>query len=182
MAAYNAAKADGSRSKALVMAKNDAKAALLFFARELYAFIQSSQSVTNENKTLIGVRVRDSEPSPVPPPALAPLVTLVTVIGRVARYKLADATAPTSRRKPLNAEGATILSFVGATPPPSNDSGWKIEGQTGRTTFTVEFPNSVAPGTACWVTVLWYNRRGEYSPACAPVQTYLQIGPVAEAA
>jgi hypothetical protein len=182
ISAYNAAKASGSRSKALVMAKKDAKAALLPYARELYGLIQSSPTVTNENKTLIGVRVRDYVPTPVPPPALAPLVTLVSVVGRVARYKLADATAPTSRRKPLNAEGATILSYVGLTPPPTNDSGWKVEGQTGRTTFVVQFPNTVAPGTACWVTAVWYNRRGEYSPACAPVQTYLQIGPVAEAA
>jgi hypothetical protein len=182
MAAYNAAKADGSRSKALVIAKNDAKNSLLVLAREYYGQIQSSLAVTNENKTLIGVLVRKTEPTPVPPPTLAPLVTLVSVVGRVARYKLADATAPTSRRRPLNAEGATILSYVGATPPAADDSGWKIEGQTGRTTFTVEFSNTVAPGTACWVTVLWYNRRGEYSPACAPVQTYLQIGPVSEAA
>jgi hypothetical protein len=182
MSAYNAAKAEGSRSKALVMAKNDAKAALLTYARELYGFIQTSLTVTNENKTLIGVTVIDREPSPIPPPAQAPLLTLVSVVGRVARYKLADATAPTSRRKPLNAEGATILSYVGTTPPPSGDPGWKIEGQTGRTTFTVQFPDTVAPGTPCWVTVVWYNRRGEYSPACAPVQAYLQIGPVQEAA
>jgi hypothetical protein len=182
MSAYNAAKADGAKSKALVMAKNDAKAALLTYARELYAFIQASLTVTNENKTLIGVVVIDREPSPVPPPALAPLVTLMSVTGRAARYKLADATAPSSRRKPLNAEGATILSHVGPTPPPANDPGWKIEGQTGRTTFTVEFPNTVEPGTPCWVTVVWYNRRGEYSPACAPVQTYLQIGPAAQEA
>jgi hypothetical protein len=188
MSAYNAAKVDGAKSKALVMAKNDAKAALLVYARELYSFIQASLTVSNENKTLIGVRVIDREPSPVPPPALAPLVTLVSVIGRVARYKLVDAQFPNSRRKPINAEGATILSFVGTNPPPvppsseSGGAGWKIEGQTGRTTFTVQFPDSVAPGTPCWVTVVWYNRRGEYSPACAPVQAYLQIGPVAEAA
>ncbi|MDB5321550.1 MAG: hypothetical protein JWN40_3181 [Phycisphaerales bacterium] len=179
--AYNLAKAAGSKSKALVMSKNDAKAALLVFARDLYGIISAS-STTNENKTLIGVHVRKTEPTPVPPPALAPLVTLTTVTGRVARYKLADAQFPTSRRKPLNAEGATILSFVGANPPPANSSGWKIEGQTGRMTVTVQFPNTVTPGTACWVTVMWYNRRGEYSPACAPVQTYLQIGPVAAAA
>ena len=179
--AYNLAKADGSRSKALVMGKNDAKSSLLVFARELYGIISASSS-TNENKTLIGVHVRKTEPTPIPPPALAPLVTLTSVVGRVARYKLADAQFPTSRRKPLNAEGATILSFVGANPPPSHNSGWKIEGQTGRTNFTVEFSDAVVPGTACWVSVVWYNRRGEYSPACAPVQTYLQIGPVAEAA
>jgi hypothetical protein len=59
---------------------------------------------------------------------------------------------------------------------------WRLEGQTGRTTFTVNYSNSIAPGTPCWVTVVWYNRRGEYSPACAPVQAYLQAGPVAQAA
>jgi hypothetical protein len=183
ISANNLAKADGSKSKALVMAKNDAKAALLVYARELYGLVKAS-TVSNENKTLIGVHVSDTVPSPVPPPALAPLVTLVSVVGRVARYKLADAQFPTSRRKPLNAEGATIMSFSGANPPPvpPGGSGWNVEGQTGRTTFTVEFAGTVTPGTACWVTAVWYNRRGEWSPACAPVQTYLQIGPVAEAA
>jgi hypothetical protein len=182
IAAYNAAKADGARSKALVVGKTDAKNSLLVFARELYGLIKASALVSNEDKTLIGVVVRQFDPSPIPPPALAPLVTLLSVTGRVALYKLTDATAPSSRRKALNAEGATILSFVGATPPPASASGWKIERQTGRTTFTITFPNSVVPGTPCWVTVMWYNRRGEFSPACAPVRAYLQIGPVAEAA
>lgn len=182
IAAYDAAKADGSKSKALVVAKNDAKFSLLVLAREYYGFIQSSLAVSNENKVLIGVHIRKTEPTPIPPPALAPLVTLTTVVGRVARYKLADATAPTSRRKPLNAEGATIFSFVGPTPPATDEAGWRNEGQTGKTTFAVEFPSTVVPGACCWITVVWYNRRGEYSPACEPVQTYLQIGPVAEAA
>src|SRR5688572_9559284 len=77
ISAYDAAKAEGAKSKALVIAKDDAKAALLVYARELYAFIQASLTVSNENKTLIGVLVKDNEPSPVPPPALAPLMTLV---------------------------------------------------------------------------------------------------------
>jgi hypothetical protein len=182
MAAYNAAKPEGSRSRALVRAKNDAKALLLPYARELYGLIQASASVSHENKTLIGVTVIDRTSSPIAPPALAPLVTLISVTGRVAHYRLADATAPSNRRRPINAEGAMIRSFAGMTPPATDDAGWRVEGQTGRTTFSVTYPNSVAPGTPCWVTVVWYNRRGEYSPACAPVQAYLQAGPVALAA
>src|SRR5688572_22298041 len=58
IADYNAAKADGARSKALVQAKNDSKDALIVYARQLYQTIQASP-VSNENKTLIGVRVRD---------------------------------------------------------------------------------------------------------------------------
>jgi hypothetical protein len=182
MAAYNAAKATGARSKALVIAKDDAKANLLPYARELYALIQASLTVTNENKTLIGVTVRNNQPSPMPPVAESPLLTLLSVVGRVGRYKLADRAFPLSRRKPANAEGAVILSATGATPPPAGDPGWKLEGQTGRNIFVVEFGADVAPGTTCWVTTMWYNRRGEYSPACPAVPTYLQVGPLQQAA
>lgn len=180
--AYNAAKADGSKSKALVQDKSDKKKNLLDFARQLYGFVQSSRTVTNENKVLIGVKVRDRIPSPSPAPALAPMVKVKSVIGRQVRCTLSDATASSKRRRPVNAEGATILSFVGATPPPTDDPMWKLEGQTGKTTFVIQFPNTVAPGTACWVTAMWYNARGEYSPASEPMQTYLQVGPVAESA
>ena len=182
MSAYNLSKADGARSKALVVAKNDAKLALRDYARELYGIIQAAPTVTNENKTLIGVVVRDTEPSQQPPPALSPLVTSISVIGRIGRYKIADRAFPNSKRKPANAIGATIMSATGPTPPAANDPGWKVEGQTGKNTFVVQFGDDVAAGTACWVTAVWYNRRGEYSPACPAVLTYLQVGPMQQAA
>jgi hypothetical protein len=182
ISANDAAKAEGARSKALVMAKNDAKAALIPFARNLYLVVQGTPTVTNENKTLIGVHVRDTEPSPKPPPAQPPVISITSVVGRIVRGKLEDATAPQSKRRPPNAAGATILSFTGETPPPADSPMWKLEGQTGRNTFSVQFPDSVTAGTACWLIALWYNARGQYSPACDPIQTYLQIGPAAEAA
>jgi hypothetical protein len=182
ISAYDVSKADGARSRALVQAKNDSKAALLVYARELYGLIQASLTISNDDKVLIGVKVRDNEPTPVPPPALSPIVTVLSVTGRTARYQLRDRAFPDSRRRPLNAAGATILSYCGPTPPPANDPGWTVQGQTGRNIATVEFPSTVEPGTACWVTAMWYNRRGEYSPACPPVLTYLQIGAMAQAA
>src|SRR5688572_16323958 len=151
MAAYDAAKAVGARNKSLVTAKNDAKWNLIPYARELYAQIQVSPAVTNANKELIGVVVRDTEPSPQPPPALAPLVTPLGVVGRIARFKIADAQFPNSRRKPVNAMGATIMAATGPVAPPAGDPGWAVQGQTGRNTFLVQFPNSVEPGTPCWV-------------------------------
>src|SRR5690242_2313663 len=71
--AYNASNADGAKNKALVQDKDDKKKNLLEYARQLYGFVQSSLTVTNENKVLIGVKVRDSIPSPSPAPALAPM-------------------------------------------------------------------------------------------------------------
>jgi hypothetical protein len=182
MSAYNACKADGAKSKALVVAKDDAKWALIPYARQLYKVVKYAAGVSNENKTLIGIHLDDREPTEKRPPIFAPVVSILSVIGRTTRCSIADATAPSSRRRPANASGATILSYVGTTPPPADDPNWKLEGQTGRTRFLVQFPASVQPGTPCWVTALWYNARGEYSPACAPVQTYLAIGPVTEVA
>lgn len=178
--AYNAVNTDGGRSKALVAAKNAAKAALLPYARQLYGFIQSSLTVSDANKTLMNVTIRNNQPTPVPPPALAPLLTRVSVIGRIVRFKVEDAAFPETRRKPANAKGVTILSFAGETPPLSGSALWKLEGQTGKTQFNVQFGEDVAPGTACWVTCLWYSPSGAYSPACEPLQSFLQIGPVAE--
>jgi hypothetical protein len=180
--AYAAATNESTRTKGKIAAKNTARAALRSACSDVAKLVYGTATVTDEQLTDLGLTVRDVSPSPVPPPALAPLLTLLLVVGRVAKYKIADAAEPNTRRRPANAIGATILSYVGATPPPANDPGWKIEGQTGRTTFSVQFGNDVEPGTPCWVACMWYNRRGQYSPACQPVQAYLQIGPVAEAA
>ncbi len=179
---YNACRAEGLRSRGLVARKEHDKALLLRFARSLYALVQASQSVSLKNKTEIGVKVRPASPSPAPPPAHAPLVTLLAVSGRTARYKLADATAPSARRRPPAAQGAIILTHVGPNPPPADETGWGTRQLTGKTTFAVEFPNDVPPGMACWVVARWYNRRGQYSPASEPVRTYVQVGPLRMAA
>jgi hypothetical protein len=162
--------------------ENDAKAALIPYARELYSIVKFSPTASNENKTLIGIHIDDAEPSPEPPPALPPALTIVSVIGRTVRCKIVDSSTPNARRRAINAKGATVLSYVGTTPPPASDPGWKLEGQTGKTTFNVQFPDDVAFGTPCWVIALWYNARGQYSPACQPVQTFLLTGTVAQAA
>jgi hypothetical protein len=180
--AYDAAKADGARSKALIVAKNDAKRDLLSYARELYGFIQSSLTVTNENKTLIGVTVRDTVPSPVPAPAVAPILTVVSVTGRIVRYQVRDAANQSGRAKPGNARGVLILTYVGENPPASSSGGWTIQGESGKTTAVIEYPETVGAGEKCWATAMWVGTRGEFSPACTPLATYLQVGPAAEAA
>jgi len=180
--ALNVSTNESTRTKGTVAAKNSARQILRAELQMLAAVARAHPGITDQQLEDLGLSPRDRHPSPVPPPGLAPLMTLISVTGRQARYKLVDASAPTSRRRPINARGATIMSYVGTTPPPEGDAGWKLEGQTGKTTFVIQFPNDVAPGTTCWATAVWYNGRGQFSPACPPVQTYLQVGPVAEAA
>jgi hypothetical protein len=182
IASFNAVRAEGARCKALVIEKDSHKADLLRYARELYHYIASRSDVSSENKTLIGIKIPAAAASFIPPPAQGPLVSVISVVGRQVRCKLSDASAPFVRRRPINATGAMILTYVGATAPPQSSPLWRVAMQTGKPLFTVEFPTSVGPGVPCWVMARWYNRRGQYSPSSAPVQTYLPVAPLSAAA
>ncbi len=70
-------------------------------------------------------------------------------------------------------KGATIFSYVGATPP-TDASAYKFEGNTALTTFDVTFPDTVVPGSAVWITAMWFNTRAQSGPAAQPVQATVQ--------
>ena len=112
--------------------------------------------MTNTQKVTLGLTVR-SAPAPIPPPAVAPILDVVSVIGRTVKVRLHGPT--TDRRgKPAGVAMAFIYSFVGATPP-TDPSRFKVEGTTTRTTFDVVFPSTVAGGTQVWLSAAWANPR-----------------------
>jgi hypothetical protein len=169
------ARAAGTRSESLTSLRNAAKFALLAFARPLYKQIQANTAVTAAAKIELGVVVPDVLPSPVPPPAMAPALSVVRVDGRVVRIRLADLAHPTRRRMPAGVNGATVMSFVGPTPP-ADPFACKYEGSTSRTSVDVLFPESIAPGTQVWLTAFFFNARKQNGPACAPVGAVINYG------
>lgn len=175
--AYVAAVTSGTRSKSLLAAKDTAKANLLACAREFYAFIQADTSVSDANKALVGVTVRKTTPTPTPVPSSAPIVAVESVSGRTARLRLMNAESPTHRGKPAGATGASVFTFVGATPPDEVEA-WTFQGNTGRAEFDVTFPGTVAAGAVVWFTAFWFNPRKQSGPACPPVSTNLPGGGV----
>jgi hypothetical protein len=179
--AYDLANADATRNKLTVAAKDTAAAQLRVAASQVAQRAYGFPGVTDQQLLTLGLRVKNRARCPIEPPALAPLVEVVSVVSRTVRFKISDATAPSKRRLPRNADGAIVLIYSGETPPPLNDPGWQFAGKTTTNVLLVEYPNDVAPGTKCWMTCMWYNARGQ-SPACAPVFTYLQVGPVVESA
>jgi hypothetical protein len=178
--AYGASSADGTRSKSLTTAKNSAKTALLSLLRPMYGAIQASATVTNTQKVNLGITIRRL-PTPVPAPSTEPVVTVVSVTGRSVKLRLRDAANPHRVGRPVGVASATILSYVGATPPASIGL-WKFEGNVAKTVIDIVFPDTVAPGAQVWFTVFWSNRKDEPGPACDPVSTYLQFGSVSMAA
>jgi hypothetical protein len=165
----------GTRTRVTVAAKNLAKRELVQDARLLVSVVDGQPNVTADQKLALGIKVRKSHRTPVPPPAQAPDLDLLGVTGRSVRLRAHNAETVSSRRKPSGVLGLTVLSHVGDTVPERLDD-WKFEASTTKTVFEVDFPVSLPPGTKVWVTAFWFNRRAESGPAAEPVSTLLQFG------
>jgi hypothetical protein len=171
-----AARASGTRSESQTALKDGAKFALLKFARPLYRQVQSNTAVPPAAKVELGIALPDPAPGPRPVPVVAPVLTVVSVDGRLVRCRLADPANPTRRRLPLTVDGATVLSFVGGDAAPADPGLYKYEGGTSRSTFDVLFGEGVRPGTKVWLTACFFNDRKQNGPACAPVGAIVNYG------
>ena len=171
-----AAQAPETRGVSTVYAKRVSAAALITITRSLVRIVQACPTVTDQQRVDLGIPVRKTEPTPMPAPGLAPLFAVLGVNGRTVKVRLTDAAHPTSRARPLNAEGATIMTWVGETPGPSSDPGWLYQGIATRNVVAVQFGNDVEPGTKVHLCAFWNGSRGQTSPACEPVSTHIGFG------
>jgi hypothetical protein len=173
--AYNLANADATRSPSNIVAKDDAKALLIANTRLLARIVQATPTVTAQQKSDLGLTVRDTQPSPIPPPATAPDIDIVSTVGSTVKLRLHPAGEPTRRGKPAGVAGAAVFSFVGAVAP-TEESAWTFQGLTTRTTVDITFPGTVAPGAKVWFTAFWRNPRDQNGPAATPVTTNIPGG------
>jgi hypothetical protein len=176
---YQTANDPGTRTPAAIIAKNTAMKDLKTNARQLSKIIQGTPTVTDEQRGLLGLTV-PAERSPINPPEEIPVVEVLERFGTIVRLKLHDGSG-SRRGKPAGVAGATLFSYVGATPP-SDVGAWKFEGNTTRTITEVEFAAGTAPGTVVWFTAFWYNPRGQSGPGCAPVSAIIAGGAMQQAA
>lgn len=176
--AYNAmtsARESGTRSRAQTADKDAAKAALLRYARQLYSFVQANTVVTDANKILLGIHVRDRQPTPIPPPSVRPGMDLVSVVARTVTVHIHDSASSTKRSKPTGAVSAWVYTYVGAEYP-SDPTAWQFQGAFNKPEAKIVFPNTVAGGAQVWVCAAWVNRRGESGPVSVPITTNIQGG------
>ena len=178
--AYNTIKNNTTRSPANILAKNAAKKTLITSARQLAGVIQKYPSITNSQRSALGLTV-PSKPSPVPPPSAAPALEIGAVSGYTVKIKLHDSASGSKRGKPPGVSGASVFSFAGATPS-ADLSSWKFEGNTSKTAVSVVFANTLAAGAQVWLTAFWFNAKKQSGPPCVPVNTNLQGGSVSMAA
>lgn len=171
--AYNAANSDSTRTPAAIIAKNQAKDDVIANTRLLAGIIQKFPATTDVQRQELGLTVPVVGPTPVPPPAFAPAIDIVSVSGNTVTIRVHDSTS-LRRGKPDGVKGMTVFSFVGENPPASTGS-WVFEGSTTKkTTVDIAFPNTVAAGSKVWFVAFWFNNTAQSGPACEPVGTNLQ--------
>lgn len=185
VAAFNVLQDPVTKSPSNVLAKNNAKEALIDGPggiRYLARIVQGAPGVTNVAKFDLGLTVRDVEPTPVPIPSVAPAMEIVSNVARTVTVRLHDPATPTKRGKPEGVAGATVFSWVGEDNPPLDVKAWKFEGSITKTNkIAVPFPITVEDGAKVWLTAFWFNPRSQSGPPCDPVSTRI-IGGLAMAA
>src|SRR5687768_6902946 len=112
-AAFQTASDTSTRTPSTVIAKDVARAALVAEARMLARIIQATPSVTAEQKSDLRLTVRDSEPSPIGPPAAAPGISIVSISATAVKIRLQDVVNPDRRGKPAGVAGASVFSYIG---------------------------------------------------------------------
>jgi len=178
---YQAARNNRTRTPAVIRAKDEAKRALVTLTRELARVIQANSSVSNEQRTVLGLTVRRTERTPVERPDQPPELVIRSTSGRRVKILLRRIDDASGRGKPAGVAGATVLSYVGELPPIDRRA-WSFEGNTARTLRTVNLPASVPKGARVWFTAVWFNTRMKSGPAATPVMTNLQGGVAMRAA
>lgn len=173
IASYTTANDPSTRSPSAIIAKDDAKKALISSARQLARIVQATPVVTDEQKSDLGLNVR-ATPSPIPPPDISPAIDVLSISGNTVRIRMHDPLNTTRRGLPPGISGITLFSAVGPTAPTSI-AGWTFEANTTRIVADVTFPGA-APGAKVWFTCFYKNEREQSGPATEPVSTNIAGG------
>jgi hypothetical protein len=178
IAAYNvmmAARAQGTRSETQTMMRNSTRRALIAYARELYGMVQANNSVSDADKVLLGIHVRDNSKSKINAPTERPGVDVLSVVGRTVTVLIYDSASIGKRGKPRGAVSAWVYTHAGPDFP-SDPSRWQFRGAFNRPKARIVFPDSVANGEQVWIRAAWVSRRGETGPVSEPITTNIQGG------
>jgi hypothetical protein len=114
LTAYTLATAGGTRGPANIAAKDAARANVTARARQLATTIQSNPTISDEQKTALGITVRKTNKTPVPTPTSSPLLAFVAATPLQATLRYADQSTPASRAMPFGAIALQLTVTVAA--------------------------------------------------------------------
>ncbi len=166
--AYNKVQNPVTRTPPNIVAKNDAKKALIAATRSLVDVIQAWPEMTDEKRRELKITVRDKRPTPSPVPG-TPFVRVESIDGREVTVNLQQSKR--IKGKPAGVSGANVFVYYGEQPP-ATANGWTFETGTGRTKVTLTL-DAVESACTAWITAFWFNGRKVSGQAADPVRINL---------
>jgi hypothetical protein len=164
-AALQTANNPSTRTAPSVAAKDVAKVNVKALARATASVVQGFPGITPEQLSDLGLTVRDTGRTPVPPPNTFPLISIIGNMSHMLTVALADQNTPNARRKPMNVIGAEMYGQIGGNPP-TGLAGMAYLGL--QTRYPQQWDLGVAAvGLRAYVICRWINRRGEPGPISA---------------
>lgn len=145
--------------------KDAAKRELERQIRPVSAFVQSYPKTTDADRAAIGISVRDTGGTPVPPPASRPLLLIDAGNRLTHRLRLVDESTPTRSARPRGTLGAEV--YLALVPPretpPADFAQYKFVRTVTRGGAEVSFPSEQGGLSAAYL-VRWVSATGEPGP------------------
>lgn len=160
--AYLAAVNPTTRTTATVATKNTQKALVLTLVRGYADTIRVNSAVSDALKIGLGLRVRDTVPTPVPPPSTYPMLSLQGMGVGVQDIRAADQLTPAKRSKPVGSAGMLIFRAV-AEAPVTDPSQCAFLAFASKTDLKSNFTSADNGKTATYFA-RWTNSKGEMGP------------------
>lgn len=165
VAAYEAALGEATtpitRNKVTIAAKNDARKLLLAKLKEILRVVSAFPGLTAAKRAELGLNPRDTEPTPIQPPATRPLLE----VGPDGQLDIIDELLTPRRGKPNGTVGAVVYMKLSAeaTVPPATPAEASFAMLATRSRVHLPLPAD-ADQKKLYVLAQWYNQRGELRP------------------
>jgi hypothetical protein len=150
-----------AKTKIIVEEKNAARKVLVGLIRGLVSFRLKNPVITGAQRIAMGLHLRDTTYSKVPPPVSRPELDIDVFDVRRLKIHFHDMNS-TSKAKPYGTNGAVIAYAVLDTPPASPDELTRDLLAT-RTPHILEFTEQER-GRTVYVAICWQNEKGEKGP------------------
>lgn len=142
--------------------KDSSKEALGSASRNLARRLQASPLVSDTERILLGLTVRDTTPTAVPPPTSQPVLFVDTSSRLQHKINFRDSLTPTSKAKPAGVLGCEIYRKVGGTAP-ADLSQCEFVAMDTATPYGVEY-QAEQGGQMVHYLGRWVNRNGSAGP------------------
>lgn len=146
-----------TRTPATVAAKDTARAAVQQLVRPIAVRVSLSPSITNAEKTTLGVTVRSGTRTPIPAPVSAPAFILESAQPGLLNLQYRDSLTPTSKAKPFGCIGVEIFASIGTTAAVDPS---QCDAQGTFTKSPLQLPTGPTAGKVVTVFGRWVTRSG----------------------